>query len=220
MEENIVLEQDLETSAPETPTLATSEFAQDVARYFKTFLETDLRGQLQPARQVRRARLNGLSTQLYLNKYPQLNKNLTKNFVSGFAQEAFVISQNKYVTHGEERLSELFARAIEHLDANQMDQLAKAFARTIDLCRVSHAKDYGAYLTASLDLLHKQFASDLIVPMLRSTQTKQVADSEADELPLQVEAVEKVYGSFNQALQDVVERYYREHQSFDALFAA
>jgi len=219
MEEETVLEQELAVATSGSKNPRTAEFAHDVARYFKAFLETDLRGRLEPARRLRVERVNGLSTQLYLNKYSQLNKNLYKNFTSGFAQEAFVISQNKYVTHSDDRLSDQFARAIENLESDQINQLNKSFARAIDKCRSGHAQNYDAYYTEAIEAVKDRFAADLVVPMLRGGQNKPV-DAEVGNMPLQIDASEKVYGSFAPAIETIVERYFTDKQSPDELLTA
>lgn len=197
------------------------DFAQDIARYFKTFLETDLTGELQPLRQSTPKRLNGLMAQLYLDKYPQLNKNLYKNFGSGFTQETFVVSQNKYVTHSDERLSDLFARAIEGLGETQSVGLVASVARAFDKARLERTEHHDAFLAHALAAAKNVFSAELVVPILRSVQhSLAVADTDDNGLQLGIAATEKVYGSFEPALQATASQFYLEQQSVETLTSA
>ena len=105
-------------------------FTSAVVRYGTAFLETGLRGQVAPLRQVGQQYEHGLQQRVLLSRYPQLQKNLYKNTVAGFAQEAFVIGQNKYTSHLDERVHENFVRGAEQLDnkdvARFLDSLVAA----------------------------------------------------------------------------------------------
>jgi hypothetical protein len=57
MEEELVVESGA--------SVATNDFTHEIARYFKIYLETGLRGRLVPARAADGRRHNGLRTQIY-----------------------------------------------------------------------------------------------------------------------------------------------------------
>jgi len=107
-------------------------FTSAVVRYGIAFLESGLRGKAVPLRHTSAQYEGGLQQRVLLSRYPQLQKNLYKNTVAGFAQETFVVGQNKYTSHLDERVHERFVRGSEQLDnkdvAKFLDSLVAALS--------------------------------------------------------------------------------------------
>jgi transcriptional regulator with PAS, ATPase and Fis domain len=185
MEEDTVIETG-------TPVVANS-FSEDITRYFKIFLETGLRDGLLPARHVSGQRLHGLQTSLLLEKYPQLHKNLYKNIISGFSQETFVISQNKYVTHTDDRASDILARSTESLTDEQVEALTRSFAHVIEKYKLQYAENQDVYTKEVARALREIIASELLVPMLRSARTG-VSDERGATMQVQQGATQRLFG--------------------------
>jgi nucleoside diphosphate kinase len=211
MEEDTVIETG-------TPVVANS-FSEDITRYFKIFLETGLRDGLLPARHVSGQRLHGLQTSLLLEKYPQLHKNLYKNIISGFSQETFVISQNKYVTHTDDRASDILARSTESLTDEQVEALTRSFAHVIEKYKLQYAENQDVYTKEVARALREIIASELLVPMLRSARTG-VSDERGATMQVQQGATQRLFGTFELAFQAIATKFYIEAQSFETLHKA
>lgn len=211
MEEETVVQ----TSTP----VVRNGFSEDIARYFKIFLETGLRDGLLPARQITGQRLHGLQTSLLLDKYPQLHKNLYKNIVAGFSQETFVVSQNKYVTHTDDRASDVLARSTETLEDEQIEALTRSFAHAIEKYKLEYAASQDRFLKATDTALKELIASELLVPMLRSARTK-VNDERGSSMQVQQGATQRLFGTFELAFQAIATQFYTENQSFETLHKA
>ncbi len=194
------------------------DFTRDVARYFKLYLETGLQQGLLPRRQTGAVRQNGLPVQLPLGTYPQLNKNLYKNFVAGLAQETFVVSQNKYSTHPDENLAGALQKALEYVSPEQADELCGALARTIDTTRLNYLGDRSAYQTNILPQLDATLASELIVPLVRRAYASIDTPEDAQAQSLATSASNEVFGELRRLLEAIALRYFdTEPHSHDAL---
>lgn len=106
-------------------------FTSAVVRYGAAFLETGLRGNSVPLHQVSGQYEAGLQRRVLLSRYAQLQKNLYKNTVAGFAQETVVIGQNKYIASLDERTHETFVRGIEQIDSKDSGRLITALAASL-----------------------------------------------------------------------------------------
>ena len=195
-------------------------YVQDVARYLKAFLETGLQASLRPSRQVTVKRSHGLATQLYLDAYPQLNKNLYKNFTAGLAQEVFVVSQNKYTKHVDERLSEGLAQAITAVDKTATTGLVTALARSIDAARVQHHQDAAAYTAEAAAATEQVFVTALIAPIVRGSYGVATPENDAASQVLITMGAAKMRGLFGLVLDSIAARYAAEELSFEQLTAA
>jgi len=214
MEEETVVEAN-------TPIVSTvkNDFSKDIARYFKIFLETGLQDGLLPIRRVTNRRLHGLQTSLLLEKYPQLHKNMYKNVVSGFSQETFVVSQNKYVTHTDDRASDVLARSTESLEDEQVEALTRSFAHAIEKYKLEHADSEDAFTKSVKAAVQELIASELLVPMLRSARNK-VSDERGASMQVQSGATQRLFGTFELAFQTIATQFYHESQSFEVLHKA
>ena len=209
------MEEEFEVAS--STSVATNTFVTEIARYFKVFLDTNLQRGLLPARQVSLQRRRGLTAQLYLDAYPQLNKNLYKNFTSGFAQEAFVISQNKYVTHVDERVSDVLGRSIEALDPSAVEAFVRTLAHTGDKLLIEVSDDEDRYIDQVLTASKGLLASELVVPMLHELS---MGGEEGDEVLLRnltVGVTEKLHAALLPAIQSLHRTHYKTHQSPDIL---
>lgn len=199
-------------------TVDTGGFADDIARYFKTFLETGFRDGLLPARRITSGYLHGLQACLLLDKYPQLHKNLYKNVVSGFAQETFVVSQNKYVTHTDDRASDALVRSTESLDAKQLSAVIRSIALAIEKHKADYHSEDGFYAAVE-GSIKSLLATELLVPMLRDARAA-VPENRSYGIQIQNGATHKLFGTFEAAFYAVATKFYRENQSFDTLLSA
>lgn len=200
-------------------TVVSNGFSEDIARYFKIFLETGLKDGLLPVRRITNRRLHGLQTSLLLDKYPQLHKNLYKNVVSGFSQETFVVSQNKYVTHTDDRASDVLARSTEALEDEQIEALTRSFAHAVEKYKLEYADSQDGFIKATQIALQELIASELLVPMLRSARTK-ISDERGASMQVQQGASQRLYGTFELAFQAIATQFYTENQSFETLHKA
>ncbi len=193
------------------------DFTQDIIRYLKAFLETGLQSTVRPTRQVTTARRNGLPTQLYLDAYPQLNKNLYKNFTAGLAQEVFVVSQNKYTKHVDERLISGIAEAIAAIDKAQITQLVQALARSIETVRVNDFRDMDTYAAQVVRSAREVIATELVVPITRGGYGNAAPENDAARKALVMVATSKVFGALEPVIKSLAATYFAENQPFDTL---
>jgi hypothetical protein len=199
--------------------IAANEFTKDIARYFKVFLETDLQNGLLPTWRMSEQRLFDINQTLSLEKYPQLYKNLYKNVASGFTQETFVISQNKYVTHSDDRETDILARSTEAIDVEQIAAFVRSFAQVIERAKSEYPTTKDKYTGAVESALLDNIATELAVPMLRDARTS-VTDNPAAGLALQKSAVYALKNAFWDDFGVLAARFYAENQSLETLHAS
>lgn len=196
--------------------VTTDTFSEDIARYFKTFLETGLRGDtLQPARQLTNVRTHGLKTSVPLVGYPQLYKNMYKNITAGFAQETFVVSQNRYVTHNDDRVTEVFAQAIESVDDAQLRQLTQSAARALLATHLQYRDDIDGFTAAIHEHLKTLVATELIAPMFREVQFS--SDHEIAANAVAIDATEHLFGVIETDVMQIAQTLLSGEQTFEAL---
>lgn len=190
-----------------------NEFTQDIAQYFKTFLETKLTADLLPAWHIDCATEHDISVVLQAQKYPQLRKNIHKNIISGFTQEVFVVGQNKYVVHADDRASDMLARSVESFDSSQADQFVQVLAQAIEKNKTeedSHTTKGAAHA------LRHAIASSVVTPMLRSAR-ESVKGTSMSEVSLQKSATQAIFTVFVADVEAIATVYFSDGQSYDSL---
>jgi hypothetical protein len=192
------------------------DFTRSVAHYFKTYLESGFRVEKYPARLFSGQRLQGLPLSIDLSKYPQLHKNLYKNVISGFAQEAFVIGQNKYIVHKDEDLLQQVEEARDHIASSPLRQFLETAARTIDTKSAEVGGQYDLYLYETSQALQQLVQSDLVGPLLRGNQDDEQVDREQKRM-LQAIAAQKLYSLFSPSLEGIMREYVGRSLTFEEL---
>lgn len=213
MDEDIVVESDVSVTV--------DSYTQDIARYFKTMLETNLDGNAVPARRMSRQRLNGLRAHLYIEDYPQLHKNMYRNVVSGFAQDAIVVSQNKYVKPEDELTSDLLTHIIEIITKDSLKDLSGALVRVADTHIATRAEKAGESLPVALSSAEDAILSSLTIPLFRDAFRSLSGKTKLDDRPsieLQIDATEKLYSAFKPAIERLYAAYFAGQLNPDELY--
>lgn len=197
--------------------IATSEFTQDIAQYYKTYLETKLCSGLLPVWRISDQKLHDISTLLQVQKYPQLRKNLHKNIISGFTQEVVVIGQNKYVVHTDDRASDTLSRSVESFDNQQLDNFIRLVAQSIEVCKIESSS---ANIFGSINkVLYSSISSSVVAPMLRNSR-ESIKDASDTEVSLRKSATQALYNTFVADVHSITATYNEVGQSFDTLVGA
>lgn len=200
------------------PIIAT-EFTRDIAQYFRVFLETGLQKELLPVWRLSEQSLFDIAQSMPLDKYPQLYKNLYKNVASGFAQETFVVSQNKYVTHTDDRETDVLARSTEALEETQAQEFTRSFAQAAEGAKFDCGADENIYIQKIEGFFERMVTIGVIVPMLREARTD-LSDVSASSYHLQGAAVQALKNVFWNDFRVLATRYYSDGQSVEALRVA
>lgn len=208
MDEDIVVNSDT--------SLAADSFATDVARYFKVLLESNFQGSQLPARQITNHRIKGLQARLYIDEHPQLHKNMYKNLITGFAQDTFVLSQNKYVSPGDEHLEKMLHRAGDGIDESLSASVAQSLVRLADTYISLHT-EYSVNNFQSLQqAIRDALLAQVVVPLFREAQrTTKASVTVSPEL--QHEAVEVLYSTVSPSLEQIFHEYISNECSYEYL---
>lgn len=208
MEEETVIESGKSTAA--------NEFTKDIALYFRSFLETGLTDDLLPVWHIDSESAHDITSVLNLQKYPQLQKNVYKNIVSGFPQEVLVVGQNKYVVHTDDRIPDVLSRSIESISGQQIDDFIRVVAHSIEKQKLSLSPSGLLDKKHSKNLFAQAISSDLIVPMLRNSR-EGIKESSRAEATLQKSATQSVVAVFDGDVYAITLAFCSENQSHETL---
>jgi DNA gyrase/topoisomerase IV subunit A len=178
------------------PSVISKDFVTEVAKYFMAFLETDFKKRTQPKRNLTTRVNKGLSTGLYLDKYPTLYREIYKNFVGGFAKESFEIELGKYTTKISDRLVSLLDQRIDQLSDDDITNTLKEITKEVNQLRLDNQKDYDNYFETSLEVIKNKFDTNVIAPLLNDIEQSLEAagwSAESSIFQLETDATEKVY---------------------------
>lgn len=193
-----------------------NEFTKDIARYFKSYLETGLYNGLLPIRHIDVDTAHDIASVLHLQKYPQLRKNVYKNIISGFTQEVVVVGQNKYVVHADDRASDILARSVESIHEQQVSDFIKTVAHSIEKQRLNLALGNAIDEKECKAFFGKTVSADLVIPMLRNGRESVKETSKAEAL-LQKSATQSIVTVFGSDVYAITRTFYEENQSYETL---
>jgi len=196
------------------------DFVIELAKYFMLFLETDFKKRRQPKRNLSSRMNKGLSVGLYLDKYPSLQKDLYKNFISGFIKEEFSIEQKQYTTKIPASLTELVEHRIDKLSDTDLEKLIENITEDIDKARLDNQKQYDNYLEEAVEQIKQSIASKIIVPLISDIEKPlQVAglSTEAGLFQLEVDSREKLFNILESSLDGVLKKYFADNEKPEAL---
>ena len=199
------------------------DFVTEVAKYFMAFLETDFKKRTQPKRNLTTRVNKGLSTGLYLDKYPTLYRELYRNFVGGFAKESFDIELGKYTTKISDRLVSLLEQRIDQLSDDDIVDTIKEITKEVNQLRLDNQKDYDNYFESSMEVVKLKFDSKVVAPLLSDIEQSLEAagwSAESSIYQLETDATAKVYALAEDSLANVLEEFFATTQDSKALSKA
>lgn len=205
------------------PPVISKDFVTEVAKYFMAFLETDFKKRTQPKRNLTTRVNKGLSTGLYLDKYPTLYRELYKNFVSGFAKESFDVELGKYTTRISDRLVSLLEQRIDQLSDDEITDTLKEITKEINQLRLDNQKDYDNYFETALEVIKNKFDTKVIAPLLNDIEQSLEAagwSAESSLYQLETDATAKVYALAEDNIATVLEEFFAATQDSKTLSRA
>lgn len=205
------------------PPVISKDFVTEVAKYFMAFLETDFKKRTQPKRNLTTRVNKGLSTGLYLDKYPTLYRELYKNFVSGFTKESFEIELGKYTTRISDRLVSLLEQRIDQLSDEDVTNTLKEITKEVNQLRLDNQKDYDNYFETSLEVIKNKFDTNIIAPLLNDIEQSLEAagwSAESSIFQLETDATAKVYALAEDNIAAVLEEFFAATQDSKTLSKA
>lgn len=201
-------------------TIISKNFVTDVAKYFMAFLETDFKKRTQPKRNLATRVNRGLTTGLYLDKYPVLYRDIYKNFINGFPKESIKIDSGKYVVKISERLISLLDQRIEQITEDEIKDVIGEITKEINQLRLDNQKDYDNYFETSIEVVKLKFSSLIVNKLLNDiVQSLEAAgwNSESGLFQLETDATAKIYSLAEDTLANVLEDFFITTQDSKAL---
>ncbi len=199
------------------------DFVTEVAKYFMAFLETDFKKRTQPKRNLTTRVNKGLSTGLYLDKYPTLYRELYRNFVGGFPKESFEVELGKYTTKISDRLVSLLEQRIDQLSDDEVTDTLKEITKEINQLRLDNQKDYDNYFESSLDVIKNKFDTKVIAPLLNDIEQSLEAagwNAESSVYQLETDATATIYALAEDSIAAVLEEFFATTQESKVLSKA
>lgn len=205
------------------PSIISKDFVTEVAKYFMAFLETDFKKRTQPKRNLTTRVNKGLSTGLYLDKYPTLYRELYRNFISGFTKETFEVELGKYTTKISDRLVSLLEQRINQLSDDEVGETIKEITKEVNQLRLDNQKDYDNYFESSIDIIKLKFDTKIIAPLLSDIEQSLEAagwSAESSLYQLETDSTAKVYALAEDNIAAVLEEFFAATQDSKILSKA
>ena len=202
------------------PSIISKDFVTEVAKYFMAFLETDFRKRTQPKRNLTNRVNKGLSTGLYLDKYPTLYKELYKNFVGGFPKETIDVELGKYTTKISDRLVSLLEQRIDQLTEDEVKSVIDDITKEVNQLRLDNQKDYDNYFESSLEVTKSKFGSTIITKLLNDIEQSLEAagwSTESGLFQLETDAISKVHALAEDTIAIILEEFFATTQDSKTL---
>lgn len=196
-----------------TPREDTYDFTKHVASYFGAYVDGMLSADGSPRRVYGGTYENGVIRKLALEKYPQLNKNIYKNLVTGLGQQTFVVTQNKYTSQPDDRVYYAARENIMKLKRGDLQPLFQALASQASAKLVEAEADRRDIVESLLEAAKTTIEYDFIVPFLLPFHSinidimtdKRAKDSHAI---LREAAVSRLHDASRETLRHVYEAYF------------
>lgn len=204
-------------------TVISKDFVTEVAKYFMAFLETDFKKRSQPKRNLTSRVNKGLSTGLYLDKYPTLYRELYRNFSGGFPKESFEVELGKYTTKISDRIVSLLEQRIDQISDDDIKEAVKDITKEINQLRLDNQKDYDNYFEASLDVVRMKFDTKIVSPLLNDIEQSLEAagwTAEGSLYQLEIDATAKIYALAEESIPAILEEFFATTQDSKILSAA
>jgi len=202
------------------PAVISKDFVTEVAKYFMAFLETDFKKRTQPKRNLTSRVNKGLSTGLYLDKYPTLYRELYKNFVVGFPKESIEVERGKYTTKISDRLVSLLEQRIDQLTDSDIQDAIKDITKEINQLRLDNQKDYDNFFESSLEVIKLKLDSSIVVKFLNDIEKSLEAagwSAESGLYQLETDATAKVFALAEDSINVILEEYFALNQDSQKL---
>lgn len=191
-----------------------SGFTKEVAKYFMNFLETDFKKRRVPKRNTIQKTFKGIKCAFDLEKYPELKKDLLKAFNSGFKNEAFTITKNKYVTSLPDTLLGYIEKKTNLIEQKSFEQLLKNTVEIIDSNFQKYKKEIDQYLENSIVEIKVEFSKQIIVPLLdeldKPLENLNLADTNG-KYQLEIEIVDAIFSEHESQIKDILSEHFIEN---------
>lgn len=209
-----------------TPKEETYDFTKYVASYFGAYVGGMLSADGSPLRTYGGTYENGVIRKLALEKYPQLNKNIYKNFVTGLGQQTFVVTQNKYTSQPDDRVYYAARENVMKLKREDLRPLFQALASQASAKLIepeASRKDMVEELVlAAKSTIEYDFVLPFVLPFhninIDVMNDKRAKDSHAI---LREAATSRLHDANRETLRHVYEAYFasKDFVSKDSLMA-
>lgn len=146
--------------------IQTSDFIKQVAAYFDAYLEGDVSIGGLPLRRLDNSYREGLPQTIDLSLFPQLQKNLHKNFTTGLPQQTFVVTQNRYTGKGGEDLPPHFATNVGNLTDAQLQAYLQTLVTAAEAARLQHGDAHDAFVRNMLVKSRQLLETEVVVPLM------------------------------------------------------
>lgn len=153
-----------EISQKSSPNSDSYVFTKQVADYFGAYVAGGLSSGGLPLRSYDSDYDEGLLTNVRLDRYPQLHKNLYKNFITGLGQQTFVITQNKYTAQQDEHLLHTISASINTLSKKELQPLHQSLASRGESKLLISALTIQDIVEEVLSEAKQDFAQDFVIP--------------------------------------------------------
>ncbi len=203
--------------SPRTSGEQTNDFTGQVAAYFGSYVSGNLSASGLPSRTYGDTYQDGLVRKLSLERFPQLNKNLYKNFVTGLGQQTFVIAQNKYSGLQDEYVSHAVRTNVLGITTKKLSGLLQSIAAAAESLRISssdsHADTVEALLADTKAIIARDFVTPHILPLdilkdgADDTNAKQVLST------LREAATSRLYDANRLSLKHTYAAYFSNEQA-------
>lgn len=195
-----------------TPREETYDFTKHVASYFGAYVGGMLSASGLPLRTYGGTYENGVIRKLALEKYPQLNKNIYKNLVTGLGQQTFVVTQNKYTSQPDDRVYYAARENIMKLKREDLRPLFQTLASQASAKLVEPEADRKDIVEGLLEAAQTAIEYDFVVPFVLPFHSinidimtdKRAKDSHAI---LREAAVSRLHDANRETLRHVYEAY-------------
>lgn len=196
--------------SPRTSGEQINSFTGQTAAYFGSYVSGNLSADGLPMRIYGDSYESGLIRKLSLERFPQLNKNIYKNFVTGLGQQTFVIAQNKYSGHQDEYIVHTIRNGVLGISGKKLAPLLQSLAFEAEAQRIatttSHVDSTASLMTVSKRLIARDFITPYILP-LDILKDSNDTTTKATLLSLQEAATSRVYDASKEALRQVYTAY-------------
>lgn len=147
-----------------------TDFTIQVANYFGSYVSGALSSDGLPLRSYDDTYRSGIVRKIPLELYPQLHKNIYKNFVTGLGQQTFVIAQNKYISRQDEHVLQSMRANVLNISWKNLAPLLQALASQAETKRIDVDINRSDVIDELLVISRQTLAEDFVIPYLLPVQ--------------------------------------------------
>ena len=146
------------------------EFANDIAKYFMDFLETNFHRRRGPKRSISSKNEKNLLTGINLKKYPNFKKGVLSLVNENFAKKELVIVKGKYTKHISPFIMEAVAKYSESLTEETFKEFQDLVSNSIKTIVKEYESDLESAKAQVLDIIKENIASFFVAPLIEMIQ--------------------------------------------------